>query len=263
MWIMTPLGFFSIVQKQEDAEAGTLTIRARAYGDLEALRQHYLPELGPIMANAGTDYRYRAQARRDQTAAALTQLVTNIDYDNFKNEVQKHQGKARSHVYHKVWDALWDIQEPAAPVKSSLAAKIKLKPAYGGVLINAQRQILLCKPQGEFDGYVWTFPKGRPASGETAEETALREVQEETGYNASIIDELPGIHEGRTSLTRYFLMRPKDKHDRRGSEMEELRWVTVNEARVLFNQTVNAKGRARDLHVLQAVCHYLECHNER
>ena len=33
----------------------------------------------------------------------------------------------------------------------------------------------------------WTFPKGRVEEGETLEETALREVEEETGVRASVI----------------------------------------------------------------------------
>ena len=43
MWLMTPSGFFSIVQKPEDEQAGTLTIRARVRGDLERLRETCLP----------------------------------------------------------------------------------------------------------------------------------------------------------------------------------------------------------------------------
>lgn len=118
MWIMTSLGFFSIVQKQEDAGKGTLTIRARAIADLEALRREHLPDLGPIVADGGTDYRYRAQAARNQVAAAFQALVADIGYSNFKNEVQRSQGKSRARVYHKVWDALWDIAEPSAAATS-------------------------------------------------------------------------------------------------------------------------------------------------
>ncbi len=90
MWLLTPIGFFSIVQKSDDATANTLTIRARAKGDLDALRLHYLPSLGPVIANAGTDYRYRAQAPRTDIAQVMSKLITDIRYDNFKNEVCNH-----------------------------------------------------------------------------------------------------------------------------------------------------------------------------
>ena len=64
MWLLTPIGFFSIVLKHVDATTNTLTLRARAKGNLDALRLHDLPSLGPVIANAGTDYRYHAQAPR-------------------------------------------------------------------------------------------------------------------------------------------------------------------------------------------------------
>ena len=45
-----------------------------------------------------------------------------------------------------------------------------LAVAYGGVVIDDHGRILLRKPANGFDGYVWTFPKGRPQSGETDEQ---------------------------------------------------------------------------------------------
>src|SRR5690242_11051608 len=61
MWLITPTGFFSIVCKSGDMEAGTLTIRARVKSDLQALRHEALPSLGAITENEGTDYPYRAK----------------------------------------------------------------------------------------------------------------------------------------------------------------------------------------------------------
>lgn len=57
MWIVSTLGFFSIVQKPEDKASGTLTVRARVRSDLDALREAVLPALGPIGTSATTDYR--------------------------------------------------------------------------------------------------------------------------------------------------------------------------------------------------------------
>jgi 8-oxo-dGTP pyrophosphatase MutT (NUDIX family) len=47
--------------------------------------------------------------------------------------------------------------------------------------LTEKKRVLLRRPRGDFDGYVWTFPKGRPEPGETPELAALREVKEETG----------------------------------------------------------------------------------
>ena len=111
MWLITPIGFFSIVQKPSDKRGDTLTIRARVKSDLEALREHYLPGLGPIQDSRVNDYRFRAVARRAEVAEAMAKLVEDLDYDNFKNEVSRVQGWERAHLYHEVWDSLYKLQE--------------------------------------------------------------------------------------------------------------------------------------------------------
>ncbi|TXH37990.1 MAG: hypothetical protein E6Q94_02150 [Burkholderiaceae bacterium] len=111
MWLMTPIGFFSIVQKPDDRIRNTLTIRARVKSDLEALRQGYLPDMGEILAHQGTDYRYRAVASKTSVASALSQLIADLDYDNFKDEVQHVQGDERARTYGEVWCALYRLQD--------------------------------------------------------------------------------------------------------------------------------------------------------
>jgi hypothetical protein len=111
MWLITPVGFFSIVCKPGDENADALTIRARVRSDLDALRQQYLPSLGEVMENAGTDYRFRAKAHRDEVEKALAKMVHQLDYDNFKNEVAKKQGKYRAGIYSKIWNVLYGLRE--------------------------------------------------------------------------------------------------------------------------------------------------------
>jgi hypothetical protein len=76
MWLITNFGFFSVVEKSTDKGKDTLTIRARAKGDLDQLRSIYIPSLGPITANAGTDYKYRARVSRSVLAAAAQRTST-------------------------------------------------------------------------------------------------------------------------------------------------------------------------------------------
>jgi len=111
MWLLTPFGFFSIVQKPDDADRGTLTIRGRAKSDLEDLRKRYLPAMSEIIENAGTDYRYRANASRSDVQAAVGRIVQDLDYGNFKDEVARRQGSRRAKIYGKVWDALYELQQ--------------------------------------------------------------------------------------------------------------------------------------------------------
>ena len=107
MWILTTVGFFSVVRKRGDE---LLTVRARVRTDLDALRERWLPELGPTKSNAGTDYRYRATVAPQALAGAMQRMALAIDYSNFKNEVASTQGKERAHAYHEVWSALLRLE---------------------------------------------------------------------------------------------------------------------------------------------------------
>lgn len=110
MWLITPVGFFSVVRKPADVDRKTLTVRARVRADLDKLRAQYLPELGPTQQSSINDYRFRATAPQVAVAAAMARLVENLDYANFKDEVKRRQGAARAHTYHVVWDALYRLQ---------------------------------------------------------------------------------------------------------------------------------------------------------
>lgn len=126
----------------------------------------------------------------------------------------------------------------------------ELPLAFGGVLIDSARRVLLREPTNHFSGYVWTFPKGGPQPGETPEQTALREVLEETGYEAEIVCALAGEFVGDTSVTRFYLMRPKQQIQSPGWETAEVRWVSQSDADALIQQTTCEVGRSRDLAVL-------------
>ena len=121
-------------------------------------------------------------------------------------------------------------------------------------MVNSEQRVLLREPKGHYDGYVWTFPKGRPDVDESPEEAALREVREETGYAARVTGRLPGRFEGGTTVTEYFLMSAMGKpgaFDRK--ETTAVKWASLDEASRLISMTTNLGGRVRDLAVLDAV----------
>lgn len=124
--------------------------------------------------------------------------------------------------------------------------------AYGGVLLRNTGHILLREPTNHFDGYVWTFAKGKPDPGETSETTALREVLEETGYQAEVVDILPGVFHSGLSSNAYYVMRPVGAQGRPQWETQRTRWVDFETAATLIAETINVKGRERDLAVLAA-----------
>lgn len=84
----------------------------------------------------------------------------------------------------------------------------------------------------------WTLPKGTPEAGETTEQTAIREVGEETGLTVRILAPFDSI--AYTFVQRgtrihktvhYFLMAPTGgdlaNHDH---EFDEVRWIPLAEA---------------------------------
>lgn len=116
-----------------------------------------------------------------------------------------------------------------------------------GIVVDDQRRVLLRQPKNHFDGYIWTFPKGRPNLGEAAEDAALREVKEETGYSARITGKLPGLFEGGITATEFvFCSLAK-------AETNEVCWAAPPEAARLIAMTTNLRGKVRDLAVLEAV----------
>jgi 8-oxo-dGTP pyrophosphatase MutT (NUDIX family) len=253
MWLFYPsVGFLSVVQKPGEAQ---LTVRARVAADLDRLRERYLPTLSATVANAGTDYPFRARASRKAFSEAMARMGENIDYANFKNEVAKVSGKGRAHIYSGVWTQLLALEgsEPApAKRKPAVASPTPTGASFGGVLIDAEGRVLLREPSGHYGGYVWTFAKGGADPGETPEDAALREVREETGVEGEIICRLPGEFRGDTGVTVFYLMRPTLTGGKFGKETAVIRWVTPDEAAKLIEQTVSERGRKRDAQVLKA-----------
>ena len=106
MWLITTIGFFSVVQKPGDSD---LTVRARVRADLEALRE-YMPELTPIVHTPNGDYKYRARISHDAFGRGLARLGEKIEYDNFKSRVAATQGHRRAGIYSRVWSDLMALE---------------------------------------------------------------------------------------------------------------------------------------------------------
>ena len=113
MWLLIPEGFYSIVQKPGETE---LCVRARDSGDLDRLRESYMPGLGPTKETPGSDYRYRAWIGRDALAEGLGAIGRDLAYSNFKSEVGRRDPE-RAHLYSRVWSTLGSIQ-PGGPYAS-------------------------------------------------------------------------------------------------------------------------------------------------
>ena len=111
----------------------------------------------------------------------------------------------------------------------------------GGIVVRSEPEglsLVVGMRRRDRDAVTWTLPKGTPDPGETVEETAVREVGEETGLRVRIVEPLPSIeYTFVLSGTRihktvhYFLMEPLggdlSAHDH---EFERVRWIPFREA---------------------------------
>jgi len=107
MWVATTQGFYRVVQHRRDRSK--LLVRARTREDIEALRDQ-IPDIRTF-SDSRADYRWRAVVTRAEWIAALAQLVSELDYPNFKSAVASRQGSERAHYYGEVWSVLAGLQQ--------------------------------------------------------------------------------------------------------------------------------------------------------
>ncbi|MBV9950780.1 MAG: RNA degradosome polyphosphate kinase [Acidimicrobiia bacterium] len=81
----------------------------------------------------------------------------------------------------------------------------------------------------------WSHPKGKCDEGETDEACALREVEEETGLRCELGEELASTayrdRHGRPKRVRYWSMRPITGNFTPIDEVDQIRWLPVDDAR--------------------------------
>lgn len=138
---------------------------------------------------------------------------------------------------------------------ASLGLSKTIVRAAGGVVMRSEggvtEVILVHRPQ--YDD--WAFPKGKAHPGESDEDCALREVEEETGLRCELEDELPTTtyrdSQQRLKTVRYWIMRPLAGDAGPRHEVDEVRWLPVAQAAEFLSYD-------RDRHVLRAFAAILE-----
>jgi 8-oxo-dGTP pyrophosphatase MutT (NUDIX family) len=115
----------------------------------------------------------------------------------------------------------------------------------GGVLVKTIRgrpMVAAIRPQGKPAG-VWALPKGNLDPGEKPEETALREVFEETGVQGQLVEKLGDVKYTYTrrdgerifKIVSFYLLRAGrgrigDIEERMRVEVADARWLPLDEA---------------------------------
>src|ERR671926_1632980 len=115
------------------------------------------------------------------------------------------------------------------------AGTFERETSYGGVVVRGS-DVLVITPRGK---PVTGLPKGGAAPGETGAEAALREVREETGVQARVLEPLGAVRYWyrrggrRVHKTVHFFLcdfvsGSTDDHDH---EVDDARWMRLQEAR--------------------------------
>jgi 8-oxo-dGTP pyrophosphatase MutT (NUDIX family) len=134
----------------------------------------------------------------------------------------------------------------------------------GGVLVKMIRgrpMVAAIRPGGKPDG-VWALPKGNLDAGERPEETALREVREETGVEGRLVEKLGDVKYTYTrrggvrvfKIVSFYLLRAGrgrlgEIDEAMRIEVAEARWLPLDEAPRLLayggEREMAAKARDR------------------
>ena len=141
----------------------------------------------------------------------------------------------------------WGRAGSAHRCRDGAVARLRTATATsaGGIVVryeDGRPHLVIGSRRRERDGRTWTLPKGTPKHGESTEETALREVAEETGLEVRITGPLDSIEywfvQSGTRIHKtvhYFLMEPVggdlSAHDH---EFESVRWIPFDEAQHLL-----------------------------
>lgn len=116
MWLFTRHGFYSVTRSINEPDK--LQIRARAKADLERLAgfmvtrdqpvaQGTAKDLQKIIETRNADYRWRVIVTPDTWQIIAVELMADIVYHNFKNEIRDNQ---RHNDYTRVWGIMNQVQ---------------------------------------------------------------------------------------------------------------------------------------------------------
>jgi len=121
---------------------------------------------------------------------------------------------------------------------------MKREKSCGAVIYDLEKKkvLLIHQVQGH-----WCFPKGHVENDETEEETALREIKEETGLDVQLDTNfrLVTTYSPQVGVMKdviYFVAYVSGGHEEvQESEVSEMKWVSYNEAKagVTFENDLN------------------------
>ena len=169
MWIFSTHGFFSAVcarkgngRHGQPIDPDRIMVCARIRSHLEALKKRFPDLLGEIEIDesAGTDYAFRIFINKPIWSEIVSGLAEETNYDNFKSEVARYQGRkgeAYEHSLHEVWSVMNRLQNPDIKITWREWDQLQLPSGFGHGVVFCDSEI---KDRNEstvafLDGFAW------------------------------------------------------------------------------------------------------------
>ncbi len=114
---------------------------------------------------------------------------------------------------------------------------MELRDSAFAIILNSN-QVLLVKAR---DKNNWQLPGGRLESGETPIEALLREVKEETGLTAQILQMTGKYRREDGTVARVYAAKARGKLAGASQEIIEQRWVPVLEAKEMVSSNTRRR----------------------
>ena len=182
----------------------------------------YLDDTLPDMSDVGQDYVCAFEN--------ITDLRPQV------KQFLEPEKKGNLYIFHDDTEALF----------STFRQCFKSIDAAGGLVRNNQGEILLIFRRGK-----WDLPKGKMEEGESPEETALREVQEECGLQGIRVNQFLKSTFHVYNLNDQLILKKTDWYEMEYSgkdsptpqsseDITEVRWIKPNDLQEVFSNTFSS-----------------------
>jgi len=141
------------------------------------------------------------------------------------------------------------IQPSEEKALETLKMDFTVIQAAGGLAYTSEEEVLLIYRRGK-----WDLPKGKLDEGESIETCAVREVEEETGLQGIILEDLIQMtyhtyQEGGTDILKetfwyYMKAKKQDLHPQTDEDIDECRWVPKQ---AIANYFTNMQPSVKDV----------------
>lgn len=222
----------------------------RGFQNIAAIKDEKLEQLvnqyGPEGVQAKEHLVATLIARKKDIAQKITKKLVEEKKEGILNWLKYDTPYNDLHTLYLNTDPHKNIWTDASPSNIS----------YGIVLIDpTSGKVLLRKPTGNFDGYSWTFAKGGAKSNEHPLTAALREVKEETGYDAKIVNQIEDLFYSGSGKPSAFYVGVIDKNApvTIGPETSAMKLVDFEDGQKLIKEGTNKAGIDRDLQILSKI----------